>query len=55
MLRVLQEGSQRIVGVVTGTPVGLPGKGGVFAESRERLVRGEQCIGSITNESAKSC
>ena len=54
-LQVLQEGSQRIAGVVIGTPVCLPEKGGVFAESRERLVRGEQCIGSITNESAKSC
>ena len=53
-LQVLQEASQRIACVVTGTAVGLPGKGGVFAESRERLVRGEQCIGPITNESVKS-
>ena len=53
-LQVLQEGSQRIAGVVTGTHVGLPLKGGVFAESPERLVRGGKCIGPITKDSAMS-
>ena len=54
-LQVLQECSQRIAVVVTVTPVGLPGKGGVFAESRGRLVRGESALGRSQRKAPSLC
>lgn len=42
---------RRIACVITGTAAGLPGRPHVFnADNLERLINGEQCISSVTDE-----
>jgi len=40
--------------MVTGVSAGLPGKGGCFEGSLERLCRGESCIAPISRETAQA-